>query len=338
MTDFLASLGTIAFSYRTRRLADRMADAGRRLYAHLELPLEPNWHALLLYLDRHGTVSVTEAAGAIKVSHPAVIEMARRMEDAGLIVTRADDADRRRRVLALSPEGARRLPEFQALWAEIGAELDDLIEATGGSDALGSLATLEAQLDGAELDERVLRRHQAAGAAAAPGCEARPRQTAQIRAASEPDRDAVVHIARGLVRDADTYAYDPDISDRELWRYWLPDVGDGFVAEVADAIVGMFVIRPNNPGPGDHVANASFAVRADVRGLGLGRQMGQAALREAAALGYRAMQFNTVVSTNTGAIRLWRSLGFRIVGTIPAGFRLPDGRLVAHHVMYRTLP
>ena len=100
----------------------------------------------------------------------------------------------------------------------------------------------------------------------------------------------------------------------------------------------MFVIRPNQPGPGSHVANASFAVRAGVRGLGLGRRMGEASLVLAAELGYSAMQFNIVVSTNVRALRLWRSLGFRVVGTVPDGFRLPDGTTVPHHVMYRALP
>ena len=102
-------------------------------------------------------------------------------------------------------------------------------------------------------------------------------------------------------------------------------------------VVGMFVIRPNNPGPGAHVANASYVVRADVRGIGLGRQMGEASLELAAELGYSAMQFNTVVSTNSNAVHLWRALGFRIVGTVPDDFRLPDGSTVPHYVMYRSL-
>ena len=122
-------------------------------------------------------------------------------------------------------------------------------------------------------------------------------------------------------------------------RYWCPrGPGDGYVAEREGQVVGMFVIRPNHPGPGAHVANASYAVRADVRGLGLGRRMGEASLPIAPELGYRAMQFNAVVSTNVHAVRLWRSLGFRIIGTVPDGFRLPDGTTVAHYVMYRTLP
>ena len=110
------------------------------------------------------------------------------------------------------------------------------------------------------------------------------------------------------------------------------------MAELDDAVAGMFVIRPNNPGPGAHVANASYAVRADLRGMGLGRRMGEASLGLAADLGYSAMQFNTVVGTNANAVRLWRSLGFRIVGTVPDGFRLPDGSTVPHHVMHRALP
>jgi DNA-binding MarR family transcriptional regulator/L-amino acid N-acyltransferase YncA len=336
MSDHLADLGTIGFTYRTRRLADRIADAGRRVYESLNVPLEPNWHALLLYLDRHGDVSVTEAASALKVSHPAVIEMARRMQAKDLIVARPDPSDGRRRVLALSEEGRRQLPGFKDLWRVIGRELDDIIEATAGSDVLAGLAAIEAQLDSEELDLRVLRR--LAQTSPKPP-RSRPATDVVIRRAGDSDREAVLHIARELVRTADTYAYEPDIDDDDLWRYWCPPgPGDGFVAELDGQIVGMFVIRPNNPGPGSHVANASYAVRADVRGIGLGRQMGQASLELATDLGYRAMQFNTVVSTNANAVHLWRALGFHIVGTIPDGFRLPDGRHVPHHIMYRALP
>jgi len=335
MSDYLVSLGTLGFAYRMRRLADRMQDAGRRLYEALDLPLEPNWHALILFLERRGPVSVTEAATALDVSHPAIIEMARKMEAAGLLETSADPSDGRRRVLALSEQGRAQLPEFQRLWGTIGEELGFLLEATAGGDALAAITTIDAQLDSEELDARIQRR---SGRLATD----RPRRVAPdvvVRPAAEPDREAVLHIARELVRASDTYAYDPGIGDDELWRYWCPDgPGDGFVAEMNGAVVGMFVIRPNNPGPGSHVANASYAVRADVRGVGLGRSMGEASLPIAADLGYAAVQFNTVVSSNTNAVRLWRSLGFRIVGTIPDGFRLPDGSLVPHHIMYRSLP
>lgn len=148
----------------------------------------------------------------------------------------------------------------------------------------------------------------------------------------------MVAIARELVSAADTYAFDPDVTDDELWRYWAPPgAGDGFVAERAGEVVGVFVVRPNHPGPASHVANASYAVHSNARGLGVGRRMGERSLELARELGYAAMQFNIVVGTNTAAVRLWESLGFRIVGTIPDGFRLPDGTLAPFHVMHRSL-
>ena len=335
-TDHLAQIGTLGFTYRTRRLADRIADAGRRFYDTLGVPLEPNWHALLLYLDAHGPVAVTEAATSLRVSHPAVIEMARRMEAKGLVTTARDPADGRRRILALSDAGREQLPEFRRLWGFIGDELDEIISATAGGDALACLTSIEALLDEQELDVRVLDRLARGEGSARPRREPTP---VSIRPTTLADRADVLHIARELVRTADAYAYDPDIEDDELWAYWCPPArGHGYVAVHDGAIVGMFVLRPNNPGPGAHVANASYAVRADVRGIGLGRQMGEASLELAAGLGFSAMQFNTVVSTNANAVHLWRSLGFRIVGTVPDGVRLPDGRTVAHYVRYRALP
>ncbi|MEM9488021.1 MAG: GNAT family N-acetyltransferase [Myxococcota bacterium] len=184
------------------------------------------------------------------------------------------------------------------------------------------------------LDQRVLERLDPPPARSSRGLPLAP----EIRPMGPSDRSAVVAIAAELVRTGDTYAYAPDTSADELWHYWHPlSNGDSFVATVADEVVGMFVIRPNHPGPGSHIANASYAVRADQRGLGVGRAMGEASLVAARELGYRAMQFNIVVSTNRAAVRLWRSLGFRIAGTIPEGFRLPSGQYVAHHILFRQL-
>ena len=161
--------------------------------------------------------------------------------------------------------------------------------------------------------------------------------TRHIRPAAASDRERVGEIARGLV-GSDTYAFDPDTDDDGLWAYFAPgEPGRGYVAVDDDVVVGVFVIRPNQPGRGAHVANASFAAHPGSRGTGVGRRMGEAALELASELGYLAMQFNIVVSTNEPAIRLWRSLGFEIVGTVPEGFRLTDGRFVDHHVMYRRL-
>jgi L-amino acid N-acyltransferase YncA len=159
-----------------------------------------------------------------------------------------------------------------------------------------------------------------------------------IRATQDQDRDAVVSIAQGLVNSADTYAYAPDTSEEALWAYWNPPApGAGSVLLLDGEVAGVFVIRPNHPGPGAHIANASYAVCADKRGLGLGRAMGEASLALARQMGYRGMQFNIVVGTNRAALRLWRSLGFEVIGTVPGGFRLPDGRYVDHHIMFRSL-
>jgi ribosomal protein S18 acetylase RimI-like enzyme len=99
----------------------------------------------------------------------------------------------------------------------------------------------------------------------------------------------------------------------------------------------MYKIGPNRGKLGAHVSNASFMVSSRARGRGLGRILGEHCLDRARELGYRAMQFNAVVSTNTVAVRLWRSLGFIIVGTIPDGFASPKHGLVDFHIMYRPL-
>jgi GNAT superfamily N-acetyltransferase len=94
---------------------------------------------------------------------------------------------------------------------------------------------------------------------------------------------------------------------------------------------------PNHPGPGSHVATASFMVAADARGRGVGRALGEYALAWARGRGYAAMQFNAVVESNHAAVRLWQALGFRIVGTIPEAFKHPALGRVGLHVMHRYL-
>jgi len=102
-------------------------------------------------------------------------------------------------------------------------------------------------------------------------------------------------------------------------------------------VAGTYILRPNQPVLGSHVANAAFMVAPNARGLGIGREMGEHCLSEARRLGFRAMQFNFVVSTNEGAIRLWKQLGFEIVGTLPGAFRHPQKGYVDVYVMFRSL-
>jgi GNAT superfamily N-acetyltransferase len=101
--------------------------------------------------------------------------------------------------------------------------------------------------------------------------------------------------------------------------------------------VGVAKWLPNQGGPGAHVANASFVVDPAHGGKGIGRALAEHVLRRAKDDGYRAMQFNAVVATNAGAVRLWGSLGFTVVGTVPAAFEHPTQGLVPLMIMYRAL-
>lgn len=337
-SDFIRGLGPLGLTLRLRRLSDRLLEDGRRIYTALEVPLEPSWYAPLLLLGEAGPLTVTQIADRLGQKHPTVVETMRKLERSGMIVARRDSKDRRSRSLGLTETARENWPSFQRCWEAFREELASLL-SLGSIDFLQSLSVLEDALAESSLEERVLGRLEARSSSR----ESRDRKAQvpvdlSIRPTEEEDREGVLHIGRELVRSPDTYAFDPETSDDQLWQYWSPSgSGEGFVAVHKREIVGVFVIRPNHPGPGSHVANASYAVRADVRGLGLGRRMGEASLRIARDSGYRGMQFNIVISTNQTALRLWRSLGFHVIGTVPEGFRLPDGKLVAHHLLYRSL-
>ena len=135
----------------------------------------------------------------------------------------------------------------------------------------------------------------------------------------------------------DTYPYTPDTSDQEARHIWTAPPSRAYVAIDAGRVVGTYMLRPNQPGLGSHVANAGFMVARDERGRGVGRAMGEHALEQARLKGYVAMQFNSVVSSNERAVGLWKSLGFEIVGTAPGAFRHGEKGLVAIHIMHRWL-
>jgi L-amino acid N-acyltransferase YncA len=160
----------------------------------------------------------------------------------------------------------------------------------------------------------------------------------KIRPATDTDRDAIWNIFHEVVAAGDTYALDPNISREDALAYWFAPGTHTYVAEQqAIGVAGTYILRPNQSGGGSHVANAGFMVSASARGQGLGRAMAEHCLSEARRLGFRAMQFNYVISTNTAAIRLWQDLGFEIVGTLASAFRDPDKGYVDVYVMYRSL-
>jgi L-amino acid N-acyltransferase YncA len=159
----------------------------------------------------------------------------------------------------------------------------------------------------------------------------------EIRAATDADRDAIWKIFHQIVAAGDTYAFDPEISREAALAYWFRADTQTYVAEKGGSVVGTYILRPNQLGPGSHVANAAFMVAPGAQGFKMGRRMAEHCLSEARRMGFRAMQFNFVISTNASAIHLWEQLGFKIVGTLPGAFRHPEKGYVDVYVMYRSL-
>jgi L-amino acid N-acyltransferase YncA len=159
----------------------------------------------------------------------------------------------------------------------------------------------------------------------------------KIRPAIESDRDPIWIVFHDVVAAGETYAFDPQMPREDALAYWFRADTRTYVAENEGRIVGTYILKANQAGPGSHVANAAFMVAPNTRGRGIGRAMGEHCLSEARRLGFRAIQFNFVVSTNESAIRLWQRLGFKIVGTLPDAFRHPERGYVDVHVMFRSL-
>jgi L-amino acid N-acyltransferase YncA len=159
----------------------------------------------------------------------------------------------------------------------------------------------------------------------------------EIRHATEADRDAIWNIFHAVIVTGDTYAFDPQMSRGEALAGWFRPDTHTYVADQNLQIVGTYILRANQPSLGSHVANAAFMVAPTSRGVGVGRHMGEHCLSEARRFGFRAMQFNFVVSTNTSAIHLWKQLGFKIVGTLPGAFRHPEMGYIDVYVMFRSL-
>jgi RimJ/RimL family protein N-acetyltransferase len=141
-----------------------------------------------------------------------------------------------------------------------------------------------------------------------------------------------------VIRAGSTYALPDDMSETAARTYWMAQDHQVFVAELDDGcLAGTYYLRPNQMGGGDHVCNCGYVTSASLQGRGVARAMCGHSIETARASGYRAMQFNFVVSSNERAVRLWRELGFDIVGTIPAAFRHPALGFVDAFVMWQAL-
>ncbi len=158
-----------------------------------------------------------------------------------------------------------------------------------------------------------------------------------IRPDVSGDADALWAILHAVIAAGDTYSFALDMSRADALAAWHPPGGHTVVAERDGRLEGTYLLKANQPGLGNHVANCGYMVAPEARGVGIGEALCRHSLDQARALGFLAMQFNAVVSTNLGAIALWQRCGFAIVGTVPRAFRHPREGLVDIHVMHRVL-
>lgn len=157
-----------------------------------------------------------------------------------------------------------------------------------------------------------------------------------IREFVEVDWSMVWPIVREVVREQETFPYDPGLTAEQAYGMWVETPpGLTVVAVDGDRVLGTAKMGTNRPGPGAHVSTASFMVAADARGRGVGTALCRYALAWARQRGYAGMQFNAVVESNTTAVELYRRHGFEVIGTVPRAFAHPALGRVGLHLMYQ---
>ena len=158
-----------------------------------------------------------------------------------------------------------------------------------------------------------------------------------IRPANDGDADTIWAIMEPIIRAGETYTLLRNTDRENALAYWFSPEREVFVAEDHTEIVGTYCLQANQKGGGSHVANCGYMTARSATGRGVARAMCAHSLDRARERGFRAMQFNFVISTNDRAVRLWQSLGFEIVGRLPAAFLHPAHGYVDVYIMYRGL-
>jgi ribosomal protein S18 acetylase RimI-like enzyme len=159
----------------------------------------------------------------------------------------------------------------------------------------------------------------------------------EIRRATPSDYDAMWTIIRPILQEEATYVFYARTKKEDMFSYWFGEGRHTFVASSGESIAGLFMLKDNQPDLGNHIANGSYMVAKEFQGQGVGRLLGRQSCIEAKKMGYEAMQFNIVVKSNEGAVKLWKDLGFAIVGEVPDAFRHRQLGLVNAYVMYKKL-
>jgi L-amino acid N-acyltransferase YncA len=158
-----------------------------------------------------------------------------------------------------------------------------------------------------------------------------------IREATKKDWDFIWPIFQEIVQAGETYAYEPGTTKEQAETIWLETPRKTFVFEENGNILGTYYLKTNQAGPGKHVCNCGYMVSSKARGKGLATSMCEHSQKVAVELGYKAMQFNFVASSNEGAVRLWGKLGFETVGRLPKAFNHPAKGYVDALVMFKWL-
>ena len=160
----------------------------------------------------------------------------------------------------------------------------------------------------------------------------------KIRPFQESDWDALWPVIKPIFRAGETYPYPTDIDQRQARQHWITAPAQTFVATSEENdMLASYYIKPNQPGQGSHVCNCGYIVAERTRGQGIAARLCEHSQQQAVAMGFRAMQYNLVVSTNESAVYLWKKMGFEVIGVLPGAFNSPTAGYVDALVMYKTL-
>ncbi len=158
-----------------------------------------------------------------------------------------------------------------------------------------------------------------------------------IREATSNDLHAVWNLWKEIQKQEVFFAYQANYPRQQIEDSWINLNNHIYVYDFKGQVQGAYLMKPNQPGHGKHIVNAAYLVDNKVRGKGIGRILCKHSLEVATKLGYRGMQFNLVVSTNVGAISIWKSFGFKIIGTIPGGFHHVEKGYIDAYIFFKDL-
>ena len=162
--------------------------------------------------------------------------------------------------------------------------------------------------------------------------------TLRISEQTETDWPEVWRVLEPAFRAGESYPLPRDVSEADAKRYWLDGSGFNAVArDEAGAVAGVYKLRPDQGGPGDHICNAGYVVAETARGKGYAVALCVESQERARAMGFRGMKFNLVVTTNEAAVKAWKKAGMEIIGIVPGAFRRPSGDFVDAYVMFKSL-